>query len=341
MIQHDQLIGLCDEIAALVRLDLPLEEALRHRSGDLPARLGNRIRELADRLESGQSLSKALQQDPNFPPVYAAVIEAGLESGNLTGTLEQIAQNLRVLRDSRNFLRGAMIYPMLVFSILWLVLSCVFFKITLVFLDFYEDFSFQLSYLESLSFLRNCPVEYYLAGMVTVPVLLWVCYGFWRFRSGRSTLLTLRNPPFWLRSANRSLTQATFAQIVALLIRSGLPLFRTLSLSFQTVGLSVSEAELERQFNAIKSRNHNTNPNQYPLNNLVNWTLGIPDRTILLSGLDQYAELHTVQAKNNLERFELWLPVLLMFLLGGAVFAAYFLAIIFPYGYLLYQLSFL
>jgi type II secretory pathway component PulF len=343
MIQHDQLIGLCDEIAALVRLDLPLEEALRHRSHDLPVRLGNRVRELADRLESGQSLSEALQKEPDFPPVYAAVVEAGIESGNLSGTLEQIAKNMRILRDSRNFLQGAMLYPMFVFTVLWLIFCLVGYKCLNVFITFYDSFSIELSYLNFLKSILDTLDQCYIFGLAIVPLLLWVAYGIWCYRSKRSTLLTLSaSTPllfFWLRNANRNLAQAAFAQIAALLIRSGVPLPRTLLLSFQTVGISVSESELEQQLHAIKNKELNTNEFRYPLTYLVNWTLGIPDKTILLSGLEQYAELHTFQAKNNLERLELWLPVLLMFLLGGAVLAMYFLSIIFPYGYLLYELS--
>ncbi|MDR0610898.1 MAG: type II secretion system F family protein [Planctomycetaceae bacterium] len=341
MIQHDQLIGLCDEIAALVRLDLPLEEALRHRSHDLPARLGNRVRELADRLESGQSLSEALQKEPDFPPVYAAVVEAGLESGNLAGTLEQIAKNMRILRDSHNFLHGAMLYPMFVFTVLWFIFCIVSYQCLNVFISFYDSFSIELSYLNFLKLILNTLDQYYIFGLAIVPVLLWGVYGILCYRSKRSTLLTLSTSPlfFQLRNANRHLTQAAFAQIAALLIRSGVPLPRTLLLSFQTVGISVSESELEQQLHAIKNKNLNTNEFQYPLSYLVNWTLGIPDQTILLSGLEQYAELHTFQAKNNLERLEFWLPVLLLFLLGGAVLAVYFLSIVFPYGYLLYQLS--
>jgi type II secretory pathway component PulF len=342
MIQHDQLIGLCNEIAALVRLNLPLEKALRSRSGDLSVRLGNRVRELADRLESGQLLSEALRKDPDFPPVYAAVIEAGLESNNLTGALEYVSQNLRMLRDSRNFLQGAMLYPMFVFTILWLIFSLVVFKCLPVFIDFYNSFSIKLSYLETMMSLLNRLDQFSIFGLIIVPILLWGVYGVWCFRSKRSTLLTLRTPPlfFWLRSANRNLTQSTFAQIVAMLIRSGLPLPRTLTLGFQAVGISVPESELEQQLHAVQNRQPQPSGRKklLPLNHLVNWIFGISDQTVLLSGLDQYAELHTFQAENYLKRLEFWLPVFLMFLLGGVVLAAYFLAIIFPYGYLLYQL---
>jgi type II secretory pathway component PulF len=230
---------------------------------------------------------------------------------------------------------------MFVFTILWLIFWLVGFKCLSVFVNFYNDFSIKLSYLEPLLSVLNFLEEGYLFGSVIVPVLLWGVYGVWCFRSKRSIFLTFRTPLlfFWLRTANRNLTQATFAQIVALLIRSGLPLPRTLLLGFQMVGVSVSESELEQQLHSVKNRQPSNGKKRLPLNRLVNWIFGVSDQTVLLSGLDQYAELHTFQAKNYLERLEFWLPVLLMFLLGGAVLTAYFLAIVFPYGYLLYQLS--
>ncbi|MDR0869541.1 MAG: type II secretion system F family protein [Planctomycetaceae bacterium] len=140
MLPQDQLISLCDETAALVRVGVPLEPALRNRSTGLPNQLGSRIRELSEKLESGQSLSDALKNDPMFPLVYASVIESGLESGNLAGALELLAQNLRLLRDARRFVVGAMLYPLLVFSVAWLMLTVVWFKLGHVFADFFSGF---------------------------------------------------------------------------------------------------------------------------------------------------------------------------------------------------------
>ena len=343
MIKNDQLIGLCDEIAALVRMDLPLEASLCQRSRDLPRKLGRQVQKLAERIELGEPLAQALKKDHDFPPVYAAIVEAGLESGNLSGTLELIAKNLRILRDSRNFLIGATLYPMFVFTILWILLTWVIWGIGPAFVDFYENFSFTLPFFDRLAFCRENPKEY-LLGMFLALVVLWAFYGFWCYRSSRALLLTFRPPRlfFWLRSANRNLAKATFAQVMALLIRSGLPLSQAFWLAFRSTGDADWGRENEETLEKITSSNKKTLEGLHPkspITPLVQWIIGVPDRTILLSGLEQYAEMGVFKAKSHLDRLELWLPVVMMFLLGGAIFAAYFITIVFPYGYLLYHMA--
>ncbi len=354
MLKHDQLIGLCDEIAALARLNVPLEDALLQRSRDLPQELGNRIRELAEKLENGQSLREAIRADNTFPPAYAAVIEAGLESGNLAGALELVAKNVRLLRDSRHFLISATLYPMFVFSILWIVLSGVLCVIGPAFAHFYRDFEFTLPVVgpvfdkvELFSESNPYGLLLYLVGMFLVPVALWAIYGHWCYHSSRSLLLTFRPPSlfFWLRSANRDLARSTFAQVTALLIRSHLPLNKALWLATRTVDAvdttSPSEPRLSGSGDAISEDGPPGTGLKLdsPLAPLVRWIRGIPDQQILLSGLEKYADMCTFRAKGRLDRLELWLPMFSMFLLGGAVCAAYFCTIIFPYGYLLYKLT--
>ncbi len=339
MLKSDQLIGLCDEIAALVRLNVPLEDALLQRSRDLPRKLGNRVRELAAKLESGQSLSEAIRNDAAFPPAYAAVIEAGLESGNLAGTLELVAKNVRMLRDSRNFLLSASLYPMFVFSILWILLSGSLFIIGPVFAEFYRAFEFTLPVLgpvfDKLELCRDYPTQYFVC-MMLVPVVLWAIYGHWCYHSSRSVLLTFRPPPFffWLRRANRDLARSTFAQVLALLVRANLPLHRALWLATRTVDDPVWSRESEAEFVTP-----NRPDKKSVLTPLIRWVKGIPDQEILLDGLKQYGEMSTYRAKSRLERLELWLPVAGMFFLGGAVLAAYLCTIVFPYGYLLYKMT--
>ena len=345
MIKHDQLIGLCDEIAALVRLKIPLEPSLRIRGRTLPRQLGERVARLADQLESGRSLSEALRSDATFPPVYAAVIESGLESGNLSGTLELLSHNMQMLRNTRHFLLRATLYPMFVFSVLWTVLTIVLLLIAPRFVDFFARFSLTLPFFNRLAVCGERPGAFFL-GMMVVLAILWAAYGIWCYRSSRSPLLTVHSATglFGLRRVNRDLAKATFARIVYLMVQSGVPLPRALVLAFQAVGdrvwSAIPETELEKMLRQSPDETETFfhRLRKSPLSSIVRWLLGVSDRTILLSGLRQFAEMNEFRSRNRLERMELWLPVVLMSCLGAFVLAAYLLTIVFPYGYLLYSL---
>src|SRR5688572_24004919 len=88
----DELLALNDEIAALLRAGVPLERGLSQFGRDASGRRGELARDLAERLEKGESLPQAIAASKQqFPPLYAAVVQAGLKSGRLAVALEGLA----------------------------------------------------------------------------------------------------------------------------------------------------------------------------------------------------------------------------------------------------------
>src|SRR5205807_9413780 len=77
-----QLTAILEEIAALVRAGVPLDQGLLHMGGDFPGRAGELMRALAEDVRCGESLPSALaERGTAFPPVFRGVVEAGLRSG--------------------------------------------------------------------------------------------------------------------------------------------------------------------------------------------------------------------------------------------------------------------
>ena len=113
--QLDQLIAFNDEVSALSRAGIPLGYGLTQMGADLPNQLGNLTTNVGERIEQGESLADILaQQNGDFPKVYAAVIAAGVESGDLTSATNGLAQTLRRIANVRRNVGLAMIYPIMV-----------------------------------------------------------------------------------------------------------------------------------------------------------------------------------------------------------------------------------
>ena len=114
----DQLLALNDEMAALVRAGIPLEQGLTALGQDTPGKLGVLATRLADRLRSGESLAEILQKDElAFPPVWRSVVLAGLRSGHLPAALEGLSQTVRRAADVRRSIAVSLIYPIVVVAI--------------------------------------------------------------------------------------------------------------------------------------------------------------------------------------------------------------------------------
>jgi type II secretory pathway component PulF len=102
------------ELGAACRRGVPLPGALRALSRGLGRRkFQGAIEECARSLEAGQDLATALRRRPEvFPPGYVALVEAGLQSGNLAGTLLLFSGEARLGARVRHQLLAGLVYPL-------------------------------------------------------------------------------------------------------------------------------------------------------------------------------------------------------------------------------------
>ena len=114
----EHLIALNDEIVALTRSGMPLERGLLDLGSDLPGRLRAIALALGERMSRGESLPEALAASgAEVPPVYEAVVEAGLRSGRLPIALEGLSTFARGYLEARRSIGLALWYPLLVLTL--------------------------------------------------------------------------------------------------------------------------------------------------------------------------------------------------------------------------------
>lgn len=80
------------------------------------------FRSVSDDIQKGTPLSSALEKfSSDFPPVMTAMIRAGEESGSLVDSLNVVGGQMEKTYNLRKKIRGAMIYPAVVFCVLIIV----------------------------------------------------------------------------------------------------------------------------------------------------------------------------------------------------------------------------
>ncbi len=80
------------------------------------------IANINERVSRGEPLSNALEAYPDvFPQVFVAMVAAGEESGNLPQSLEIVRQQLSKSYDLRRKVRGAMIYPAIIVTVIIII----------------------------------------------------------------------------------------------------------------------------------------------------------------------------------------------------------------------------
>lgn len=113
------------QFALLIRSGLPLDEALKLLADESPKATTRTILEdIVQELQAGVPLSRALSSHPSsFDTLYQSVVAAAEHSGQMAPVLTQFAQFLEKRQAIKQKVVAAMIYPMMLIGVSFLVMS--------------------------------------------------------------------------------------------------------------------------------------------------------------------------------------------------------------------------
>src|SRR5207247_8714341 len=103
------------------------------------------VRELRSDVEGGLLLSEAMARHPKvFDRLYIAMVEAGEAAGILDTVLDRVAFQIEKATQIKRRVKGAMIYPTLVLSFAFVVLTAMLLFIVPVFTKMFAQLGGQL-----------------------------------------------------------------------------------------------------------------------------------------------------------------------------------------------------
>jgi type IV pilus assembly protein PilC len=107
------------QLASIAKAGIPLERALRELSHDVASRSMRRlIDEIAGELEAGVGIQDAFEKRQKyFPPLYARILKAGVETGRLSEMLTNLNRHLEMTNRTRRIVFEAVSYPAVIFSL--------------------------------------------------------------------------------------------------------------------------------------------------------------------------------------------------------------------------------
>ena len=346
VISLDELIALNDEIAALVRARVPLEPALIELGADMPGRLGKIAGMLAERASLGQSLPEVLSDESaGLPPVYRAVVEAGLRTGRLPAALEALAGSIRRVAETRRGVATAAIYPLLVLMVAWGLFA------------FFTYFTaariagplkaFDVGGRGLYEWLASCGKSAMYWGPA-LPLLILVLAAAWWYCSSRAAIAEPRLAGRllgwlpWVGGTLRWSRTAAFAEVLALLVENRVGLDEAIVLAAEACG-DRRMVPAARQLAAEIRRGENLDrnvPGRKEFPPLLLWLMSTAERhTALLPALKHAAETYHRRAQHQAELARVFLPVVLTLVVGGSVALIYALTLFVPYTSMLRALG--
>ena len=341
----DQWIALNDEIAALTKAGLPLERGLARAGEDFSGRLGKTSRDLAARLEAGQSVTEALAAEGRkFPPVYGAVVEAGVRSGDLPAALEALADYARNYADLRRAIGLALLYPLIVLTMGYGLFTAFVVLLVPRLLRAFEGLGVPVS--RSLRWLEGVGDGALIWGPL-VPIGFIVLVEFW-VRSGSAASFPGRilgggGTP-WMRDLLKATRCANFAELLGLLVTHGVPMADAVELTARAVG----DRRMVKDGEALAARLRRGETTSAAIAEarslppLLRWLIvSGEEQGSLAPALRHAAETYRRRALNSADVIRSFLPTALTLFIGATAVAVFALLLFVPFSALLRELSIL
>ncbi len=226
------------QMATMVGAGLPLSRALEIMVQQASNPMFKKVlKEVLDAVQSGKSLSDSFrEQEEIFDPVTLNLIEAGEQSGNLETILERLAVELEDSKALGDKLRSAMIYPIIILSVIVAVLLLMMFVLVPSMAEIYGDFGADLPWTTTLLMdMSSFLINYWWA--ILVILLIIVIGGKYYFSTEKGKRngdkLVLRIPIVGQIVSRMQLAQ--FTRVLALLLSSGLSILSALELTAQSL----------------------------------------------------------------------------------------------------------
>ena len=224
-------------MSVMLKSGLTITETLETAVDTSKGRLQKILKEVAQSVQSGKTLSTALGgYEDVFSELFINVIYAGESSGTLVENLEHLAVQIEKEKDLRSKILGAMIYPIIVFSatfVLSLVLAFVVLpKMTPLFTGLKVDLPLSTRLLIVMS---DVVQEHFLAIFFgTFTTIFTIGFTIRRKFMRPVTHWILLHTPF-VKNVVRDANLVLFSRTLRMLLKSGLNIDETLDITHKAL----------------------------------------------------------------------------------------------------------
>lgn len=241
----DQLAVFTQQLSSMLEAGLPLVsalEALQDQTEDPVFKII--VRNVRQDVAGGTAFSEAVAKYPNaFPNLFTSMVEAGEASGGLAPILGKVATYFEDTVKLIKQVKSAMTYPVAVIGLAIGLVQVLLIFVIPVFSDMFSSFGQELpkptQWLINTSDFLKANILYMIAGAVGLVFVLKKVLKTPRGRRGKDVLF-FRIPV--LGDLIQKIALSRFCRTYAILLRSGVPILRTLEIVSNASGNTFIES---------------------------------------------------------------------------------------------------
>jgi type IV pilus assembly protein PilC len=236
------------ELATLLKAGMPLVQSLdllRQRVTSPVFRAV--LNDVYQHVRSGTALSDAFAtHGALFPSVYTASLLAGERSGNLDAVLRRFVEYSKIVATVKRKLVSALIYPAILVSLAFVLVSIIVLKVVPAFSDFYSTFNAQLPLLTRVVVRLSVFLRTQFVFILLVMGAAVAAFTMWFRQPGQKVRIDrmLLGVPFLGNIALKFAT-SQMARTLATLLGGGLPLVNAIDIAARSVGNQYIARELD------------------------------------------------------------------------------------------------
>jgi type IV pilus assembly protein PilC len=205
------------------------------------------VKELRADVEGGLLLSQAMGRHPKvFSRLYVAMVEAGEAAGILDTVLDRVAFQIEKETQIKRRVKGAMIYPIMVFCFATLVLTGMLLFLVPIFEKMFKTLGGKLPKPTQIVVDASHIMQH--DWFIIFPVFIGVIVAFRRWKkteSGRKKWdRIILKTPMKIGQVVLKITMARFSRTLSTLVASGVDIIKALEITGQTAGNWVIEEAL-------------------------------------------------------------------------------------------------
>ena len=217
--------------------------------------LGEVIAELRADVEGGLLLSQAMARHPKvFDELYVSMVQAGEASGMLDNVLDRVADQIEKATKLKRRVKGAMVYPTVVFTFACLVLVAMLLFIVPIFAKIFTELHGQLPFLTRIVLgASNGLRDYWYIIFPLIGLGIWGALRYKKTESGRQKWDRFKlHAPVKIGDVVLKVTMARLLRTLATLVAAGVDIIKALDIAGSTAGnylveKAIAEARIKVQ----------------------------------------------------------------------------------------------
>ncbi len=266
-VSKKQLTQFTRQLSTLQDAGLPILRSLRIlEQQQKPGLLRTVIRQTADDVEGGATLSEAMGKHPKaFDRLYVNMVQAGEAGGVLEVVLQRLADFMEKAQRLKRKVIGAMIYPCVVISFAVLIVSGIMVWVVPKFQEIFKDFNTTLpgptKLLMAIShwFVTGTPPGWVILLSSPLVVFLFVKL-LKQSQMGRHGVDMVKLKIPILGNILAKTAVARFTRTLGTLINAGVPILEAINITKETSGNEVFSRALARVHDSIREGESFANP---------------------------------------------------------------------------------